>query len=123
MVHRFGTEEFTDARSQDRESVGAAGVGGWTGPFELQHPTLPLRVDDLTEIDRSAVSELASPMTELMAAVTHGKRFHLRQKLPAREGIEEPLGLHLGVAKPDQIRHFRGMGKKLWCGGFDGQGG
>ena len=62
-------------------------------------------------------------MTELMAAVAHGKRFHLRQKLPAREGIEEPLGLHLRIVKPDQISHFRGMGQKLWCGGFDGQGG
>ena len=62
-------------------------------------------------------------MTELVAAIAHCKRFHLRQKLPAREGIEEPFGLHLRVVEPDQISHFRGMGQELRCGGFDGQGG
>ena len=79
-------------RAQHGSAVGVARIRSRARAFELQVPSLPRTVDDLTERDGAAISQLPCPLTELMSAVVRRIRFHpFDQRVPA-EGDDDPHG-------------------------------
>ena len=85
MVHRFAAQELAYARAQHGQAVGAARVGRGAGTLELQRPAFVAPVDDLAQIDRAAVAELACPVAELVAAVARGIGVHAGEQPIAGE--------------------------------------
>ena len=115
-VHGLAAHELADARTQHRAPVASARIGGAAGTFQLK---LEAAVG-LTQENRPAVSQLAGPDAELVAAVHARQRFASCQQHVARQNRQRLVGLKpIGVetehlcrrrAAPDPIR--RGQGSR-----------
>ena len=91
-VHGFGAQILAYRTAQHRPAVAHAGVGREPGALELQLYAA-LRGLQLTQQGGPAVTELAGPLAELVAAVDAGDRLGTGQELVAGQGLQ---GLHRG---------------------------
>ena len=68
-VHGFAAEELAYAAAQNREAVGEAAVGRFSGALKLELPSFSQRIHHLSDRNRAAVSELPRPRPELVPSV------------------------------------------------------
>ena len=90
--HCFGQQIFAQDRPQPCPPIAPAGIGGGTGPFELNIAAVPVVVDHFAQQDCAAIAQLRGKPAELMPGIG------LRQR-------GRPFGDQI---TGKDLRHFRG---------------
>jgi hypothetical protein len=94
MVHGFATKEFANGGTKYRQTVTRTGVRSSPCPLKLHGPALPIGCDCLTQIDRSTITQLTRPMSELVATIAGGIGFHACEQCVTAQDFSRFPGFH-----------------------------
>src|SRR5688572_17517325 len=117
-MHRLAAQKLAHGRAHHGAAVRAPRVRSRPGALELHLPVLAAAVRDLTEGDRAPVSELASPVAELVSAVAGGHRIHAGEQPISRKYLRELRAVERTRLQIQELRDLGYHGKR--AGRFHG---
>jgi len=99
-MHGLTTKKFAQRRAQHGTAIGEPRIRRGPCALELQFLPLAARRDELTQRDRSTITELPRPVAELMAPVASRVRAHAGRERVAGENIDRGPG-RSGPCEPE----------------------